>query len=134
MSREITSIGPAPMQRTPLPVSGSAQAMSSTASPVLRGGRAEPFAVRSDLRGPAGLTWLAVLQKCAGAILVGSAWLIFLWGLANLVLAALHNAQGELGIGLDATLMGAKACLGAFLLAAIGVPQWVMAQRKLRRA
>jgi hypothetical protein len=89
--------------------------------------------VRSDLRGPSGLAGLSILQKCAGVMLVGSAWVIFLWGLANLILAAVHNQQGELGLGIDATLMGAKACLGAFLLAAIGVPQWVMAQRRLRR-
>ena len=67
-------------------------------------------------------------------VLVGTAWLIFLWGLANLVLAALHNAHGELGLGLDATLSGAKSCLGAFVVAALGVPQWVMAQRKLAGA
>lgn len=65
-------------------------------------------------------------------ILVAMAWLIFLWGLANLILAALHNQHGELGLGMDATLMGAKSCLGAIILAAIGVPQWVMSQRKLR--
>jgi hypothetical protein len=134
MSREITSIKATSMQRTPLPVSGGAQAASTLPSPILRGGRADPFAVRSALRGPSGLIGLAILQKCAGLVLVGSAWLIFLWGLANLVLAALHNSQGELGMGLDATLMGAKSCLGAFLLAAIGVPQWVMAKRKLGRA
>lgn len=134
MSREIAPIHVAPMRRTPLPVSGNAHAMGSAASPILRGGRAEPFAVRNELRSPSGLTWLAILQKCAGLVLVGSAWLIFLWGLANLILAALHNQQGELGLGLDSTLLGAKACLGAFLLAAIGVPQWVMANRKLSRA
>lgn len=128
MSRDITSIRTAPLHRTPLPVSGSGE----VPSPALRGGGVVPFAVRNELRGPTGFSWLAYLQKCAGMTLVATSWLIFLWGLANLVLAALHNQQGELGLGLDSTLMGAKSCLAAFLLAAIGVPQWVMAQRKLR--
>jgi len=66
-------------------------------------------------------------------LLVSAGWLVFLWGLANLAIAAVHNQQGELGLGLDATLRGAKSCLGGFLLAAIGVPQWVMAQRKLHQ-
>ncbi len=65
---------------------------------------------------------------------MAAAWLVFLWGFSYLILAAVHNQQGELGLGLDATLFGAKSCLGSFLLAAIGVPQWVMAQRRLNRA
>src|SRR4051812_47079494 len=75
-------------------------------SPVLRGERVVSFAARNELRSPPVLPWLRILQKCAGITLVSAAWLVFLWGLANLVLAALHNQQGELGLGLSATLSG----------------------------
>ncbi len=64
-------------------------------------------------------------------VLVSGAWLAFLWGLAQLILAAVHNQQGELGLGIDSTLNGAKSCLASFVMAAAGVPQWVMANRKL---
>ena len=60
------------------------------------------------------------------------AWLVFLAGLAHLILAALHNQQGELGLGLDSTLSGAKYCLASFILAAVGLPQWVISSRKLQ--
>lgn len=118
--------------RAPLPavpVSGSA----AEVPPILRGESVTPFAVRNELRSSPSSAWLAILQKCAGMLLVSAGWLVFLWGLANLAIAAVHNQQGELGLGLDATLRGAKSCLGGFLLAAIGLPQWVMAQRKLHQ-
>jgi hypothetical protein len=65
---------------------------------------------------------------------VAAAWLVFLWGIASLVLAAVHNQQGELGLGWAATMSGGKSCLASFLLAAAGVPQWVMANKKLAQS
>jgi hypothetical protein len=59
------------------------------------------------------------------------AWVVFLVGLAHLILAAVHNQQGELGLGVDATVTGAKYCLASFLLAGVGLPQWVMSARRL---
>src|SRR5262245_50567296 len=126
MSRELYSISATPIQRTPLPVSGSGEAPS----PILRGGSVVPFAVRNELRGPSSFSWLPYLRKGAGIALTATAWLIFLYGMASLILAALHNQQGELGLGLESTLTGAKSCFGAFILAAIGLPQWVTKQRQ----
>jgi hypothetical protein len=57
---------------------------------------------------------------------------VFLVGLAHLILAAVHNQQGELGLGLDSTVSGAKYCLAGFVLAAAGLPQWVISARRLR--
>lgn len=102
-------------------------------SPVLRGGSVAPFAVRNNLRTPPIDSTLASLQKMLGMTLSTMAWLVFLWGMAHLVIAAVHNAQGELGVGIDATVRGSKCCLGAFLLALIGVPQWLFGQRKIDR-
>jgi hypothetical protein len=115
-----------PSLRTAIPQPG--------ASPALRGERVVPYAVRNELRTPQLPTWLATLQKCAGVTLVSAAWLVFLWGMANLILAALHNQAGELGLGLDSTMAGGKSCLASFLLFAVGVPQWVMGERKLKAA
>ncbi len=100
-------------------------------SPILRGEGVVPFAARNELRRSPVFPWLTALQKCAGMVLVSGAWLAFLWGLAQLILAAVHNQQGELGLGIDSTLNGAKSCLASFVMAAAGVPQWVMANRKL---
>jgi hypothetical protein len=58
---------------------------------------------------------------------------VFLVGLAHLVLAAVHNQQGELGMGLDSTVNGTKYCLAGFVLAAAGLPQWVISARKLQK-
>jgi hypothetical protein len=103
-------------------------------SPILREGSVASFAARNELRRGPVLPWLTILQKCTGVALVGGAWVAFLFGLAHMIIAALHNQQGELGLGLDSTLVGTKICLGGFLLLAVGVPQWVMANRKLRIA
>ena len=82
------------------------------------------------ITGGAQLTFVAVaLPELVTLALTATAWLIFLYGLAQLILAAVHNQQGELGLGLESTLTGAKSCLASFLLAGIGLPQWVMASR-----
>ena len=103
-------------------------------APALRGGGVAPFAVQSRLRTPGSRTTLITLQKCAGVMLTAGAWVVFLGGLAHLILAAVHNQRGELGVGLSSTLSGAKYCLAGFLLAGIGVPQWLMADRRAARA
>lgn len=118
-----------PSLRAALPL-GESEGMS----PALRGGSVIPCAVRSDLRSSPALPWVALLQRCTGMVLVSAGWLAFLWGLANLILAALHNQQGELGLGMDSTVLGAKSCLASFLLCGVGVPQWVIGQRKQTRA
>lgn len=100
-------------------------------SPALRGGSVAPYAVRNNLRSPRLDSTLLGLGRWLGITLTAVAWLVFLWGMAHLVIAAVHNAGGELGAGIDATLRGAKCCLGAFLLALAGVPQWLVSQRKL---
>lgn len=104
---------------------------SAALSPALRDPRIEPFAARNSLRSPRTSSALLVLQKCLGITLAMSAWLVFLVGLAHLVLAAVHNQQGELGMGLDSTVRGTKYCLAGFALAAAGLPQWVIGARKL---
>jgi hypothetical protein len=114
---------PLPLRRATLPDSGL--------SPRLRSGSVDPFAVRNDFRSSPALPSLTLLQKCSGITFVGAAWLLFLFGLANLILAALHNQQGELGLGVESTLYGAKCCLAGLLFCAVGVPQWVMAERRL---
>lgn len=60
-------------------------------------------------------------------------WIILLLGLAHLVVAAMHNGDGELGRGLDSTWTGAKVCGLSAALALIGVPLWVAAERGLRQ-
>lgn len=100
-------------------------------SPALRSGSVAPYAVRNNLRSPRLDSTLLSLGRWLGITLTAVAWLVFLWGMAHLVIAAVHNAGGELGAGIDATLRGAKCCLGAFLLALAGVPQWLVSQRKL---
>jgi len=100
-------------------------------SPALRGGSVAPFAVRNNLRTPPLNSALTGLQRWLGITLTAMAWLVFLWGMAHLVIAAVHNAGGELGQSIDATVRGAKCCLGAFLLALVGLPQWLVSQRKL---
>ena len=100
-------------------------------SPALRGGSVAPFAVRNNLRTPPLNSALLGLQRWLGITLTAMAWLVFLWGMAHLVIAAVHNAGGELGQSIDATVRGAKCCLGAFLLALVGLPQWLVSQRKL---
>lgn len=103
-------------------------------APAVRGGSVAPFAVRNQVRRAPLLPSLPILQKCAGIFLTATAWLVFLLGMAYLLVAAVHNQAGELGLGLSATMSGTKLCLGSFLLAACGVPQWVMAVRKLQPA
>lgn len=110
------------------------QPVSEPASPVFRGGSVAPFAVRNELRTGPFNSSLATLQKMLGVTVTSMAWLVFLWGMAHLVIAAAHNTQGELGAGIDATVRGGKCCLGAFLLSLIGVPQWLFGQRKLDRS
>jgi hypothetical protein len=90
--------------------------------------------VRNGLRTSPSDSSLAALQKGLGMAVTAMAWLVFLWGMAHLVIAAVHNTQGELGAGIDATVRGGKCCLGAFLLSLIGVPQWLVGQRKLDRS
>lgn len=103
-------------------------------SPALRGGSVAPYAVRNNLRTPRLDSTLLGLQRWLGITLTAVAWMVFLWGMAHLVIAAVHNAGGELGASIDATVRGAKCCLGAFLLALAGVPQWLVSQRKLDSA
>jgi hypothetical protein len=141
MDQEFASIPVPPLPTKALEVQASflpslrvSLPSSQGPSPILREGSVVSFAARNELRSPPVLPWLAILQKCVGVALVGGAWLAFLLGLSHMILAALHNQQGELGLGLDSTLIGAKICLGGFLLAAVGVPQWVMANRKLQPA
>lgn len=113
---------------------GLSQPAIAPVSPALRGGSVAPFALRNDLRTTPFDSQLASVQKMLGMALTTVAWLVFLWGMAHLVIAAVHNAQGELGFGIDTTVRGGKCCLGAFLLALIGVPQWLSGQRKLDRS
>lgn len=94
--------------------------------------RVVDFAVRTPLRTGIPERTLRVLQRCAGIVLTMIAWIVFLGGLAHFVIAALHNREGELGKGLDATILGAYACAASVILAGIGVPNWVFAERKLR--
>ncbi len=103
-------------------------------SPSLRGGSVAPFAVRNNLRTPPLDPTLVSLQRWLGITFLAMAWLVFLWGMAHLVIAAVHNGEGELGASIDATVRGSKCCLGAFLLTLVGLPQWLVAQRKLERA
>ena len=107
---------------------------SAALSPGLRDRSVDNFALRSNLRTPPLFRSLLLLQKCVGIALSTTAWLIFLAGLAHLILAAVHNQQGELGLGLDSTVMGAKYCIASFVLAAAGLPQWVMSARRLNEA
>lgn len=94
----------------------------------LRGGRIDSFAARNNLR----TSPLWILQKCLGIALTTVGWLVFLGGLAYLILAALHNHAEELGLGLGATATGAQLCLASFILVATGVPVWLSADRKVR--
>lgn len=102
-------------------------------APALRGGRVGSYAVHSGLRTSGAGTPLLTLQKCAGMTLTAGAWLLFLGGIAHLVLAALHNQRGELGVGLGSAMSGAKYCLASFVLAAAGIPQWLTAERRAAR-
>ena len=61
------------------------------------------------------------------------AWMTLLIGLAHLFVAAVHNRDGELGLGLESTLIGARACLISFGFAVFGVPMWVVSERNIRR-
>ena len=103
-------------------------------SPALRDRSVDNFAARSNLRTPPIGTALFTLQKCSGIVLSVVAWLIFLAGLAHLILAAVHNQQGELGLGLDSTVAGAKYCLASFVLGGVGLPQWVIGARRLQES
>ena len=94
----------------------------------LRGGRIDSYAARNNLR----TSPLWILQKCLGIALTTVGWLVFLGGLAYLILAALHNHAEELGLGLSATGTGAQLCLASFILVATGVPVWLSADRKVR--
>ena len=118
------------------PAHGAAPALlgSATLSPGLRDHSVDTFAARSNLRTPPAAPALLVLQKCIGMTLATIAWVVFLVGLAHLVLAAVHNQQGELGLGVDSTVTGAKYCLASFLLAGMGLPQWVISSRRLQSA
>jgi hypothetical protein len=91
--------------------------------------RIDSFALRRLLRRK--LDAPAVL-RCLGVSLCMIAWMLLLLGLAHFVVAALHNRNGELGLGLDATLLGGEVCLLSFALATAGVPLWVRAERRLR--
>lgn len=107
---------------------------SPALSPSLRDHSAEGFAAQSGLRTQNRLPYPAILQKCLGIAFSCTAWILFLAGLAHFVIAALHNQAGELGLGLDSTVGGAKYCLASFALAGIGLPQWVRGNRRLAAA
>lgn len=99
--------------------------------PALRTDRVDRFAVRTDLRTGSPFPVGSALQKCAGMVLTACAWLAILWGMAHLVIAALHNQAGELGQAVDVTRLAGRILLAAVVLAGAGVPQWVLAERKL---
>ena len=126
LHRSMHPIHGASLQQSVLP--------SAALSPVLRDRSVDNFALRSNLRTPPAFRTLLVLQKCLGIALTTTAWLILLAGMAHLILAAVHNQQGELGLGLDSTVMGAKYCTASFVLGAAGLPQWVMSARRLNEA
>jgi hypothetical protein len=110
----------------------AASAEAALASPPPAGG-AGAYAVRSALRSTAVMSSALTLQRCAGIALSMMAWLVMLAGLAHLCVAALRNREGELGLGLDATIHGAEACLASLAIGAVGVPLWVLAELRLRR-
>lgn len=120
-------------------VAAAAQAVLGAPPPQ---GGVNSFAVRSALRtsraaGGAIASTAAstlTLQRCAGIALSMTAWVVMLVGLAHLCVAALRNREGELGLGLDATIHGAQACLASLGLGAVGVPLWVFAELRLRRS
>ena len=91
------------------------------------------FAVRSILRTRPSAASLLTLQRCAGIALSMLAWIVMLAGLAHLVVAAVRNREGELGLGLDATIQGAQVCLLSLGIGAVGVTLWVLAELRLRR-
>lgn len=139
--------GPSPALESPLisssSISASRAGLSSAfppglslgraPAPALRGGRVGSYAAHSGLRTSGAGSSLVTLQKCAGMTLTAGAWLLFLGGIAHLVLAALHNQRGELGMGLGSAMSGAKYCLASFVLAAAGIPQWLTAERRAAR-
>ncbi|MCS6915192.1 MAG: hypothetical protein RMK29_00825 [Myxococcales bacterium] len=90
-------------------------------------GARSSFRIRVDVAG------LRTLQRCAGIALCLLAWIAMLAGFAHLWVAAVHNHRGELGLGIDATIQGARTCVLSLLLAAVGVPLWVVAEGHLRR-
>jgi hypothetical protein len=61
------------------------------------------------------------------------AWVATLFCFASLCTAAVHNKQAELGLGLDSTILGAKAFLLALGVSAVGIPLWVFAEIELQR-
>lgn len=75
---------------------------------------------------------LHAAQRWAGIGLATSAWMLLLLGLAYLVMATLHNRDEELGLGIDATARGAWVCLASLVLAVVGIPLWIRAERLLR--
>ena len=93
-------------------------------------GSVAPFAVRNNLRSAPQLS-AARPAALAGDHPDGDGVAGVPVGMAHLVIAAVHNGGGELGQSIDATVRGAKCCLGAFLLALVGLPQWLVSQRKL---
>jgi hypothetical protein len=110
----------------------AASAEAALVAPPPAGG-VDAFAVRSGLRTPAVFASPLTLQRCAGIAVSMMAWIVMLAGLAHLCVAALRNREGELGLGLDATIHGAQACLLSLALGALGVPLWALAELRLRR-
>jgi hypothetical protein len=111
-------------------MAASAEAALVAPPPV---GGVDGFAVRTGLRTPAIFASPLTLQRCAGIAISMMAWVVMLAGLAHLFVAALRNREGELGLGLDATIHGAQACMLSLALGAIGVPLWAIAELRLRR-
>lgn len=108
---------------------GDARDFLEALSPALRRHRLRYYAPRNLLRTPQAL----VLCRWVGVALAMTAWIVLLLGLAHLFLAAVRNYEGELGLGLDQTLTGARACGLSALLGAVGVPLWVRAEGRIRR-
>lgn len=110
-------------------------------SPALRKGSVAYYAVRRILRMWQGSLVVSgqtasesvALRRWIGIGSCMVAWMTLLIGLAHLFVAAVHNRDGELGLGLESTLIGARACLISFGLALFGVPMWVVSERRIRR-
>jgi hypothetical protein len=146
MAHELDGLS-APVYDSPLHLGGTGAVFDSAASglkraeaalsPALRRGGLAYHAVRNLLRiHPA--SWYAsdetvALRRWAGIAFSMGAWLVLLVGLAHLFVAAMHNRDGELGLGLESTLIGARSCLVAGALAVLGVPLWVAAERRIRQ-
>ena len=77
-------------------------------------------------------TWRMV-QRAFGVALTMVAWLIVLAGLAFIGIAITRKYHGELGQSADMTMVAAQLFGTASILAGIGLPNWVSAERVFRQ-